>query len=291
MADVKWIKVTTDIFDNRKIKQIESMPDGDVIIVIWFKLLCLAGMTNDDGLIYLTDEIPFNSETLSTEFNKPLNTVKLALSTFEKFGMIEIIDDFIKLSNWEKYQNVDGLEKIREQNRLRKQRQRDREKQKRLEGHVTVTGSHATDIEEDIDIDIDIDSTTPSTTQQTFRSKVVESWNTLEEPIAKIQSINSGTVRYNSLKARVSEQGEDNILKAIENIRSSSFLKGKNDRGWIITFDWFIKPNNFVKVLEGNYLDKKSKNTTQQFTGEAYDRMSRDELKEFVENKMENRRF
>ena len=128
MAEVKWIKIVTDIFDNKKIKQIEKIPNGDTILVIWFKLIVLAGVTNDDGLVYITDEIPYNSETLSNEFNKPLNEIKIALDIFQKFKMIEIIDDFIRLKNWQQYQNVDGLEKIRSQTRLRVQKYRENQR-------------------------------------------------------------------------------------------------------------------------------------------------------------------
>jgi predicted phage replisome organizer len=151
MADVKWIKVSTDMFEsNRKIKQIELMPEGDTILVIWLKLLLLAGNVNDGGDIYLTPEIPYTDEMLANELRRPLTTVRMALSIFEKFGMVEIIDDILHLSSWEKYQNIEGLDKIREQNRLRKQKQR--EKQKLLTGesrdsHGTVTACH--DIEEE----------------------------------------------------------------------------------------------------------------------------------------------
>lgn len=145
MAEVKWVKIVTDIFDNRKIKQIESLPEGDTIIVIWFKLLCLAGTINDNGNIYITQEIPYTDETLATQFNRPLKVIQLALHTFQSFGMIEIIDDILKVSNWEIYQNVEGMDRIREQNRLRKQKQRDREKQLLLDSHVTSRDSHAID--------------------------------------------------------------------------------------------------------------------------------------------------
>ena len=129
MANVKWIKIDVNVFNNRKIRQIEKMPDGDTLLVIWFKLLCLAGTTNDNGLIYITPSVPFDPESLANEVGKPLNTVKLALSVFEKFGMIEIVDDIIGLCSWDKYQSTEGLEKIREQNRERARRYRDKKKQ------------------------------------------------------------------------------------------------------------------------------------------------------------------
>lgn len=155
MADIKWIKITTDMFDNRKIRQIEALPDGDAIIVIWVKLICLAGSINDGGYVYFTKEIPYTDQTLSTQFNRPLHTIQLALQTFRQFNMIEIVDDILKISNWEKYQNIDGMEKIKEQTRLRVQKHR--EKQKQIEcnvtRNVTVTQSNAIDIDIEEDID------------------------------------------------------------------------------------------------------------------------------------------
>lgn len=159
MADVKWIKIVTDIFDNRKIRQIEKMPEGDSIIVIWMKLLCLAADTNDKGYVYFTDEIPYTEQMLATQFDRPLPTVQLALRTFQKFNMIDIINDIIHVSSWERYQNADGLEKIRAQTRKRVAEHRARVKALgcNVTCNATVTHGNAIDIDIDKDIDIDID--------------------------------------------------------------------------------------------------------------------------------------
>ena len=171
-TDVKWIKIATDVFDNRKIRRIEKMPEGDTLLVIWFKLLCLAGKINDSGLIYITREVPYTAEDLADYLNRPLDVTRLALAAFEKLGMIEIVDDILMLPSWEKYQNIDGMDKIRAQNRERKRRERERQKLLLTQGnselpspenyddshdecHVTVTHGHATDIEEDKEEDID----------------------------------------------------------------------------------------------------------------------------------------
>lgn len=162
MADVKWIKIAVDMFDNRKIKQIGSMPEGDSLLLVWVQLLCLAGNVNDGGFIYLTKEIPYTDEMLATQFNKPISTVRLALKTFEQFGMIEIINNMIFLSSWEKYQSIDRLTEIREQTRARVAKHREKQKllaAGQLDGesnvtcNVTVTQGNA--LEEDIDKDKD----------------------------------------------------------------------------------------------------------------------------------------
>ena len=155
MKEIKWIKLDTNLFDNRKIKQIENMPDGDAIVVIWLKLLILAGVTNDGGCVYFTKDIPYTDQLLATEFNRPLSTIQLALATFERFGMIEIIDDMIFVSNWERYQNIEGMDRIRDQTQKRVARHREKQRllQSNVTSNVTVTQSNATDKEEDKEID------------------------------------------------------------------------------------------------------------------------------------------
>lgn len=155
MADVKWIKIMTDIFDNRKIRQIETMPEGDAILVIWFKLLAMAGKVNDGGLIYLTENIPYTDEMLSTQFNKPLMLVRLALSVFDKFGMIERDEHQIFISSWEKYQSTDKMAAIREYNRLAQQKSREKRKLLPPVNDMSMISQpcHDTDIEEEEDIE------------------------------------------------------------------------------------------------------------------------------------------
>lgn len=114
MAEVKWIKITTDIFDDDKILLIESLPEKDSLIVIWFKLLCMAGKQNNSGVFTLNDRIAYTDEMLSTIFRRPLNTVRLALNTFQQYGMIDIIDGIITIPNWGKHQSLDQLESKRE---------------------------------------------------------------------------------------------------------------------------------------------------------------------------------
>ena len=89
--------------------------------------------------------------------------------------------------------------------------------------------------------------------------RVVDKWNELEKyGISSIKKLTSSSNRYRMLNARIKQFSLDDVLTAIENIKDSSFLQGKSDsrRPWVITFDWFVKPNNFPKVLEGQYSDK-----------------------------------
>ena len=86
---------------------------------------------------------------------------------------------------------------------------------------------------------------------------VIDAWN--GAGLTPVKSITPGSGRYRMLKTRLSRYGENEVLNAIEKAKNSAFLNGQNARGWVITFDWFVRPENFLKVLEGNY-DNREKN-------------------------------
>ena len=159
MAEIKWIKLTTDMFDNRKIKHLRRLPDGNNIVLIWVMLLTMAGRCNSNGMIFLTENIPYTPKMLADELGFEENTVILALNALEQFNMIVKNQDFFSIAGWEEYQNIEGMEKIREQNRLRQAKYK--EKQRLLQGNVTdnviVTQGNATDIEEDKEKDKDLE--------------------------------------------------------------------------------------------------------------------------------------
>lgn len=258
MASVKWVKITTDMFDNRKIKHIRKLPEGNNIVLIWVMLLSLAGRCNASGMIFLTENIPYTDKMLADELGFDESVIHVALKALEKFGMISMNEnDILTVCNWDEYQNVEGLDKIREQNRLRKQKQRERERLE-LECHVKSRDRHATDIEEEIEEDkeyILLDS--KESNCRTEARRCVEAWNSLAEyGIKPVSKIRSDSKRGEMLNARIKQYGVDDVLRAIEKIKGSSFLQGKTKTGvqWF-DFEWFVRPNNFPKVLEGKYDD------------------------------------
>ena len=160
MAEVKWIKITTDMFDNRKIKHLRKLPDGNNIVLIWVMLLTMAGRCNSNGMVFLTQNIPYTPKMLADELDFEENTVKLALQSLEQLEMIVMDNGFFSIPGWEEHQNAEALEKIREQNRIRKQKQREKQKIERVtemsrDVSVTNLGSHATDIDKEEDKDKD----------------------------------------------------------------------------------------------------------------------------------------
>ena len=255
MDSIDWIKLATSIFDNNKIKYIRTLPDGNNIVLFWIMLLVKAGQCNANGYVLVTENIAYSEELLAEEFKFSVTLVKAALKLFEQLQMISFDNSVICIENWAKYQNVEGLEKIKENNRIRQARYRAKKKlmlQSNVTDNVTnntdvtsnVTQSNALEEEKEIDIDIDKD----------INTKVfIEKWNSLG--LNKL--INIKNKRLKALKARVKEYGVDKVLLAIDNIKNSDFLRGDNERGWVVDFDWLLKPNNFIKVLENKYKNNK----------------------------------
>lgn len=157
MAAVKWVKITTDMFDNRKIKHLRKLPDGNNIVLIWVMLLTMAGRCNAGGMIFLTENIPYTPKMLADELGFEENTVKLAINALEQLNMVCTDNGFFSIAGWNEYQNIEGMEKIREQTRQRVTAHRQKQKalaaaaQSNVTCNVTVTQSNTT--EEDIDID------------------------------------------------------------------------------------------------------------------------------------------
>jgi len=77
----------------------------------------------------MTDKIHYTDEMLAAIFNRDIKTVQLALQVFENLGMIEITpNSSIAIATWNKHQNIDGMDRIRELNRIRNIEYRERKR-------------------------------------------------------------------------------------------------------------------------------------------------------------------
>ena len=161
MPDIRWIKLATSTPDDEKIRLIDAMPERDTVHYLWMRLLIQAGKTNADGEIFLSEDIPYTDKMLAILFSRPLTSIRLALRTFSRLGMIEIDSNHvIRIVNWDKHQSVEGMERVRALNRKRVENHREKKKQdekaakdskEELEGIENVEG---TDIKNDFENDL-----------------------------------------------------------------------------------------------------------------------------------------
>ena len=220
MADVKWIKITTDMFDNRKLKHLRRLPDGNNIVLIWVMLLTMAGRCNAGGMIFLTENIPYTAKMLADELDFEENTVLLALNALEQLNMIVADSGFFKVAGWDEYQNIDGLEKIRESKRLAQARWRNKQKaiaeSSVVDSTVESPRISVDDAEEDKDLDIkkeDKRKSVKETTRDIFERLLPEYiiHDLLREKMR--EWITYKTERKESYK----EQGMKTLLRQVEN--------------------------------------------------------------------------
>ncbi len=117
--------------------------------------------------------------------------------------------------------------------------------------------------------------------------KIKGSWNDEAQKshslMPKLRSMQKQ--RQKQIAARIREYGEEVFFDAMKKAVASDFLNGKNRRGWIASFDWFVKPTNFAKVVDGNYNDSARKVRTekadQREQQEATDQAHEAEVEEF----------
>ena len=254
MADVKWIKITTDIFDDEKILLIESLPEADSIIVIWFKLLCLAGKMNNSGVFMMNSTMPYTDKMLATIFRRKEATVQMALKTFEQFGMVEIVCGVITIPNWGKHQS---LERIEERKKYQREYQREyRKKQKQLTDskylRKHLRENDVNTLEEEREGEEELDKEGEKKIDYGY---IVQLYNVHCPSLQTVKSISES--RKKAIKARLNKYSVDDFKELFQKAEASDFLKGANDRNWSANFDWLIKDANMAKVLDGNYDNKK----------------------------------
>lgn len=237
MSEITWVKLKTDMFENDKIKLIEALPAADTIIVIWVKLIAAAGKANQNGFIMLTENIPMNAEEMATIFNRDINTVRLALQTFQRYGMIELDGDAVRIKNWEIHQNIDGMDRVKKLNAERNRRYRERKKQQfQLENtpNVSVTSHDGTDIDKDKELDIERDK---------------------DKEKKDIVPDKSDTIPYQSILAYLNQQAQTSYRatsKATQQLIKARFNEGFTEQDFYKVIDNKVSTwlnNEFAKYL------------------------------------------
>lgn len=279
MSEVKWIKITTDIFDDEKILLIESLPEADSIIVIWFKLLCLAGKMNNSGVFMLNDKVAYTDKMLSTIFRRKETTVKLALETFSNFGMIEIVDDVITIPNWGKHQDLDKLESRKEymrdymQEYRRKQKDKIEKKECKVNSKVySKANVNSLDkyisysISDSNNIDIDTNNNTVNSNKYSV---------SFEDIYKEYPRKGEKKRAYACFQARLKEgYSEEELLQATKNY-AEQCRKEKREQRYIKLASTFFGVNTpFVDYLNGDSKDGSTNNSSEILTDEYIDRFA-----------------
>lgn len=279
-----FLQLPKDFFGSRRIKKLRKMPDGDSLVLLYLKIQL--STLNTGGVIELSGLEESPADEIALEISEEPETVRTVLDFMIKHGLaIEQEDGNIFLPY------VEIMTSSHTEEAERKRKYRDKKKGHRSDADGTTLGQPWDNLgtmsrtmsrqnieyreeeqknkeRESIDTDINVPPTIQPTApidgggsaaaeeskaevKRKDVEKVKNAWNTLG--LKTILRIDAGTERGRQTKARIQDFGVDAVLEAIENVRKSDFLCGKNKKKWVATYDWFIAPSNFQKVLEGNY--------------------------------------
>ena len=240
-----WLKLDRYFFKRHDICIMEDMPEGKLLVLFYLKLMVEA--IDHEGALRFSDSVPYTEAMLASVTKTDAEFVKKALQLFTELGIVEVLED--------KTLYLREVAKLLDGETFAAKRQRElREKRNRVTMSPDCRPEKETEKDKESDTERDTDSFTEpegSVCRTKDVRRIQEAWNSLG--LHQLVKILPDSKRGELLRARIREYGTEAVLEAIEKVRNSPFLKGQNNRSWVITFDWFVKPNNFVKVLEGNY--------------------------------------
>ena len=261
MSEVKWIKLSVNVFDDEKFDAIKTLPDSNDMQLVWVKLLCLAGKCNESGFLMISREIPYTDEMLAQRFGMDVGVVQRALSIFQNLDMIEVIDNIYMVSNWSKYQTLDTYEKAKERDRLRKREERAKKKALLVE-------------QKNVSMDASADS--PETVQG-FCSISISNISNNNKHIDTIKNIinylnNKCNTRYryttratqDKIKARLNEGFTEDDFYAVIDVKNAEW--GNDTR-----MSQYLRPETLFGTKFESYLNQcKSKTSSQEQTKDDF---------------------
>ena len=241
-----WIKLKTNFFSIDEIDFLLSQENGCKYVVL-YQMLCLNTANNNGNLCTRVGEmiVPYDVDKIVRDTKYfDIDTVIVALELFKKLGLIyEEENNVFKISNFDEMvgSETSSAKRVREY----------RERKKLLQCNTDVTQEYRDKSIENRDKSIDIRDKVPY-------EKIKDLFHEICVSFPKVMKLNDA--RKKTIKTRYNEYNSDiEIFRTLfTKAEKSNFLKGNNDNNWSATFDWLLKAQNMIKVLEGNYENKQS---------------------------------
>lgn len=255
-----WLKLQNDFFSQTVIKKLRKIAGGDTYTIIYLKLQLLS-LKDEGKLFYEGIEDDFVKEIALT-LDEEEENVKVTLLYLKQYGLIEEVaqDQFLLP---ETIKNIGSETQGAE--RVRRFRQKQRGEPKSLQCNTPVTSGNTEKSREELELEKkkELDTEQDTKAEKIPWQKILIAWNDLPNPVKPIRSVTQN--RQDKIKARMNSKNckatLEDILQAIENIKSSDFCQGNGYKKWVIDFDWlFYSDDHFNKVLENKYANKEVSN-------------------------------
>lgn len=254
-----WLKLDRGFFKRHDITVIENMPNGKDYVLFYLKLMLES--VDHEGALRFSDTIPYSESMLASVTHTDIEIVRAAMTELTALGMIEIWDD--------KTLFMHQVAELLDSETYAAKRKREYLKNKEFgeTGEIfprlspELPQEKEIEKEQEIDTEKEIEDLETLSDESVCRTedvrRVVDAWQSLG--IQKLRKVpSSATNAGKMLRARIKEYGIGSVLEAVEIVRASDFLMGRAT-DFQITFDWFVKPNNFLKIVNGNYDNREKK--------------------------------
>ena len=265
-----WLKLKDDFFSSKRIKKLRRLAGGDTYVIIYLKMQLIA--MKRDGIIQYTGLEKTFAEELALDIDEDVENVQVTLSYLVNTGLAETSDDINYFFPYA-VENV-GSETAAAQ-RMREARNKvslppHEQRSNNVEQCSNNVQNCYTEIEKEKELEKESEIEQESDTEKDSLTlsdesvcrpddvrQVFDAWQTLG--IQKLRQVPSSSTKTGQmLRARIKEYGIGSVLEAVEIVRGSDFLMGKAT-DFQITFDWFVRPNNFLKIVNGNYDNREKK--------------------------------
>ena len=241
MADAKryyWLKLQDGFFSSKRIKKLRKIAGGDTYTIIYLKMQ-LQAMKTGGVLVYTGLENTF-AEELALDLDEEPDNVAVTVNYLLSCGLLETNDQreyFVPYSVMNTGSESASTQRVREHRA-----------KKALQCNADVTEvKRIGNAEKEIEIEKEIEKEREKTNYQ----RIADMYNETCVSFPRLKSLSDS--RKKAIKARMNTYTEEDFQTLFTKAEASEFLKGKNDRNWMATFDWLIKDSNMAKVLDGNY--------------------------------------
>lgn len=253
-----WMKLKENFMTSDTIDYFMSQPDGANYVVL-YQMLCLKTINTDGRLSRQIGEVVIKYDIPKIQRDLKwfsADTIRVALNLYKAFGLVyEDVDGTLVLTDHRNLvgSETDAASRMRNVRSRRNEASHENVTQSEQSANIVTPEIENRDRDKSIEKEIDLTVSNDTVCRTSDVRRVVDAWNSLS--LTQVEKVTGDSVRGKMLRARIKEYGTDDVVDAVMRIQKSSFLRGQNKKGWTITFDWLVRPNNFTKVKEGQYDD------------------------------------
>lgn len=252
-----WLKLKEDFFDDKHIRYLRKLPDGDRLTIVYLRMQLLSLKT--EGIIQYSQLMPSCSDELALALDEETEIVKFALAALQQIGLVEVWDDqTVYMSAMQELVGVEGssAERVR-RHREKKALHCNGEALQNVTQPLLCHGEKIERKEQEKRAKEDGEATPDASASPPCPySEIISLFNSICVSYPRITRLSDA--RKKAIKARLNQYSVDDFKRLFELTEASAFLKGSNNRNWSATFDWIIKDGNIAKILDGNYRDRQT---------------------------------